>query len=102
MHVLIDLGYTHSFVTHGFIHDACTTLVHMEYILTVSTPLGKTMLAELVCKICTLRIRDRELTINFILLDLDNFDIILGIDFLASYHATIHYYTKEVIFQIPR
>lgn len=70
----------------------------MDFILTVSTPLGKIMLTELVCKACTLRIRDRELIVDLILIEFEDFDIILGMDFLASYHATIHCYTKEVVF----
>lgn len=74
--------------------------MHMDFLLIVSTSLGKAMLAELVCKTCTLRIGDRELTIDLILLDLDDFDIILGIKVLASYHAIVNCYTKEVLFQM--
>ena len=72
----------------------------MDYLFTIFTPLGKTMLAELMCKTCILRIGDKDLIVDLILLDLDDFDIILGMDFLAFYHATVYYYTKEVIFQI--
>lgn len=99
--VLIDPGSTHSFVAQDFLQHTDTTPVHTNFILTVFTPLGKTMLAEIVCKACTLWIGDRELIIDLILLDLKDFDIILGMDFLASYHATIHCYTREVAFQIP-
>lgn len=48
--VLIDHGSTYSFIAHDFIKHADTTPLLMDYILIVSTPFSKTMLAELVCK----------------------------------------------------
>lgn len=73
----------------------------LDFVLTISTLIGKTMLAELVCKSCVFRIGDRELFADLILLDMEDFDVILGMDRLASHHATIHCYSKEVVFHIP-
>lgn len=98
---MIDPGSTHSFIAQDFLQHVDTTTVHMNFILTISTPLGKTALAELVCETCALRIGDRELTVDLIMLNFEYFDIILGMDFLAPYHAAVHYYTKKVTFQIP-
>lgn len=52
----------------------------LDFILTISTPLGNTMLAELICRSYVFRIGDRELSINLIMLDMNDSDVILGID----------------------
>ena len=39
--------------------------------------------------------------VDLVLVDLQNFDIILGMDWLASYHAFVDCFGKMVIFSIP-
>lgn len=38
---------------------------------------------------------------NLVLMNMVEFDIILGMDWLAKYHASMDCFNKEVIFQIP-
>ena len=38
---------------------------------------------------------------DLVLLDVIGFDVILGMDWLAQYYATVDCRTKEVIFRIP-
>ena len=38
---------------------------------------------------------------DLILLDMIDFDVILGMDWLAQHYATVDYHAKEVIFKIP-
>ncbi|KAL6321211.1 hypothetical protein AAG906_016245 [Vitis piasezkii] len=47
--------------------------------------------------------RDAQATsdVVIVLLDLQDFDVILGIDWLASYHASIDCFGKRVMFSIP-
>ena len=40
-------------------------------------------------------------SVDLVLLDLQDFDVILGMDWLASYHASIDCFGKRVIFSIP-
>ena len=42
----------------------------------------------------------REMTIDLVLLDLHDFDVILGMDWLASYHASVNCFGKRVTFSI--
>ncbi|RVW23654.1 hypothetical protein CK203_093951 [Vitis vinifera] len=42
-----------------------------------------------------------EMTVDLVLLDLQDFDVILGMDWLASYHASIDCFGKRVTFSIP-
>lgn len=43
---------------------------------------------------------DKELMEDLILLELDEFDVILGMDWLVAYHASVYCYTKEVVFRM--
>ena len=39
--------------------------------------------------------------VDLVILDLQDFDVILGIDWLASYHAFVDCFGKQVTFSIP-
>eukprot|EP00261_Vitis_vinifera_P016511 XP_010645575.2 PREDICTED: uncharacterized protein LOC104877887 [Vitis vinifera] len=41
------------------------------------------------------------MTVDLVLLDLQDFDVILGMDWLASYHASIDCFGKRVMFSFP-
>ena len=43
----------------------------------------------------------RELSVDLVILEMVDYDIILGIDFLGKYKATIKYKTKMVSFNPP-
>ena len=43
----------------------------------------------------------REMAIDLVFLDLQDFDVILGMDRLTSYHASIDCFGKRVTFSIP-
>ena len=43
----------------------------------------------------------REMLVDLVVLDLQDFDVILGMDWLASNHASIDCFGKMVIFSIP-
>lgn len=58
------------------------------------------MLAELVYISCVFRIGYRVVG-NLILLDMGDFDVILGMDWLVVHHVIIHRYSKEVVFHLP-
>ncbi|RVW81511.1 Retrovirus-related Pol polyprotein from transposon 17.6 [Vitis vinifera] len=44
--------------------------------------------------------RYKEMTVDLVLLDLQDFDVILGMDWLASYHASVDCFGKRVTFSI--
>ena len=59
----------------------------LDFGLLVSTPVGDTLMTNLVIKYCIICIEGRELLADLVLLDMHDFDIILGMDWLASYHG---------------
>ena len=46
-------------------------------------------------------IEGRELPVDLVLLDVMDFDVILGMDWLSKHYTTVDYRRKEVIFRIP-
>ena len=70
----------------------------LDFELLVSTPVGDTSMTNLVLKSCIICIDGRELLADLVLLDMHDFDVILGMDWLASYHTSVHCFEKEVVF----
>ena len=70
----------------------------LNFELSVSTPVGDTSMTNLVLKSCIICIDGRELLADLVLLDMHDFDVILGMDWLASYHTSVHCFEKEVVF----
>nr|XP_023921956.1 uncharacterized protein LOC112033418 [Quercus suber] len=91
--VLIDPGSTHSFVSCAYMKYADCVPELLDFELSVSTPLGETMVAEFICKACVIKIGGNELLADLILLEIQEFDVILGMDWLATYHANVDCYT---------
>ena len=74
---------------------------NMDFDLFVATPLGDFVVVNKIIIDCCVMIGYREMTVDLILLDLQDFDVILGMDWLASYHASVDYFGKRVTFSIP-
>ena len=99
--VLIDPGSTHSFVSCAYMKYAECVPKLLDFELSISTPLGEAMVAKFICKSCVIKIGRNELLADLILLEIQEFDVILGMDWLAAYHANVDCYKKEVVFCIP-
>uniref|UniRef100_A0A2N9I7U4 RNA-directed DNA polymerase n=1 Tax=Fagus sylvatica TaxID=28930 RepID=A0A2N9I7U4_FAGSY len=87
--VLFDPGSTHSFISCGFVRNIARSPEPLEYELSVSTPLGDTLMSNLVLKSCMFCIEGRELSADLVLLGMHDFDVILGMNWLAAYHASV-------------
>ncbi|KAJ1440945.1 Aspartic peptidase domain superfamily [Sesbania bispinosa] len=99
-HVLFDPGATHCFVSLSF----ATHLGKSPYLdetLAVTTPVGKILLADCVYHSCVVSIGGKKLFANLVALDMVDFDVILGMDWLASHYATLDCHNKVVKFEIP-
>lgn len=53
-------------------------------------------------KSCLFQIVGKELITDFIVININIFDIILGMDWLASQYATFDFHEKRVNFEIPK
>ncbi|XP_073138418.1 uncharacterized protein [Henckelia pumila] len=92
-----DTGASHSFVSARFNKRYRLSYIPLDVVLSVSTSNGHSSLAKHLVLGCTLEFEGSELLANFMILAMEDFDCILGIDILTSYRATMDFYQK--IFQ---
>ncbi|XP_077223413.1 uncharacterized protein LOC143857026 [Tasmannia lanceolata] len=100
-YVLFDSRTTHSFVSSSFATLHLLPSVPMDHDLCVSTPVGKDLMTDRISKTCPIRIGDKELLADLILLELYDFDVILGMDWLLAHYALVDCNKKIVNFEIP-
>ncbi|KAJ1431582.1 Retrotransposon gag domain [Sesbania bispinosa] len=100
-HVLFDPGATHSFVSLSFATQLGKSPSSLDETLAVTTPVGEILLADCVYRSCVISIGGKELFANLIALDMVDFDVILGMDWLASHYATLDCHNKVVTFEMP-
>jgi hypothetical protein len=99
--ILIDPGSTHSFVSPSFACHLGKEPELLDFLMMVDIPIGDSLVTDLVYRSCVVQVADRELLIDLILLDIQDFDVILGMDWLSPYHASVDCYSKRVTFHIP-
>ncbi|KAA0050642.1 ty3-gypsy retrotransposon protein [Cucumis melo var. makuwa] len=70
-------------------------------VLSVSTPSGEVLLSKEKIKACRVEIANHVLDVTLLVLDMRDFDVILGMDCLSTNHASIDCFGKEVVFNPP-
>ena len=100
-YVLIDPSATHLFISTKFIAQVKIEIQPIDCSMVVSLPTGDSLIADIVYMGCRVIIKGREFRANLVLLDIQDFDIILGMDWLSRHHATMDFFMKEVKFCRP-
>ena len=88
--VLIDCGATHSVISHTFAQLAQPHSTPLGYELEFSMPRGEKCSVSCVYPGCPVLIEDVVMPANLLPLDLADFDVILGADWLHYNYADIH------------
>ncbi|KAA0056300.1 pol protein [Cucumis melo var. makuwa] len=78
-----------------------TEVEPLHHVLSVSTPSGECMLSKEKVKACQIEIPGHVIEVTLLVLDMLDFDVILGMDWLAANHASIDCSRKEVTFNPP-
>ncbi|KAL0544306.1 hypothetical protein IC582_019419 [Cucumis melo] len=99
--VLFDSGSSHSFISSAFVLHARLEVEPLHHVLSVSTPSGECMLSKEKVKACQIEIAGHVIEVTLLVLDMLDFDVILGMDWLAANHASIDCSRKEVTFHPP-
>ena len=86
---LFDFGSTHFFISFRYAKLYDKKLGLMDYDLSVATPMGDSLVCNSMLKSCVIQIEDRKMLANLILMDMYDYDVILGMDWLAAYHANV-------------
>ncbi|KAA3466629.1 DNA/RNA polymerases superfamily protein [Gossypium australe] len=93
---LIDLGSTHSYICMRLASSLSMTVESTKIVVKVSNSLGKHVLVDKVCKNCPLTIRGHYFPANLMLLPFDEFDLILGMDWLTTHSVLVNCGSKFI------
>ncbi|GFS30291.1 hypothetical protein Acr_00g0011220 [Actinidia rufa] len=97
--ILIDTGASHSFIASSFALALGLKVEVLDSVLMLNTLVGGRTILRRICRSCEIEINDRRFVFDFIVLDMMSFDIILGMDWLIGYHATIDCVRHRVTFR---
>ena len=87
--ILFDFGASHSFIAASCVKELGLEVETMENSLHVSSPLGTRVSVDLICRDCELEISGILLTVDLRVMDMSEFDVILGMDWLTAHQVVI-------------
>ncbi|KAH0660902.1 hypothetical protein KY289_029650 [Solanum tuberosum] len=99
--VLFDPGSTFSYVSVYFAPRLGMRSESLAEPIHVSTPVGESLVVDQVLRSCLVTIQGCDTRVDLILLDMVDFDVILGMDWLSPYHAVLDCYAKTVTLAMP-
>ena len=99
--ILFDSGASHSFISHSFMLSLHLLPEYLAVPLSVATPLGDASTLDLICRSCVVSLDDLEFSVDLIVLQMSEFDVILGMDWLSSYHVSHVCFAKTVCLRVP-
>ena len=97
--VLFDSGASRSFISSSFALHADQKLTPLKNGLVVTTPLEERILRTIVFKGCEVPVEGVVLKANLIPLEMDDFDVILDMDWLSNHRASMNCFTKRIRFE---
>ncbi|GJY63683.1 putative reverse transcriptase domain-containing protein [Tanacetum coccineum] len=97
--ILFDTGADRSFVSTTFSSLIDITPTTLDYYYNAELADGKIIGINAIIRGCILNFLDHPLNINLMPVELGSFDVIIGMDWLAKYHAVID--CAEKIVRIP-
>ena len=100
-YTLVDPGATHSFASNPFLDRFQIETQPLEGRMRVSLPVGDPLLADRVVRDSRVLIEGQEFPADLVALDMRDFDVVLGMDWLSRHRATLDCYKKEVKLHRP-
>ncbi|XP_070041360.1 uncharacterized protein [Nicotiana tomentosiformis] len=98
-------GSTYSYVSSLFAHFLGVPRGSLGTSVYVSTPIGDSVVVDQICQSCNLTFCGYKTRTDLSLLDMTDFKVILGMDWLSPYHVVVDYHAKTVtlaILELPR
>ena len=87
--ILFDSGASHSFVAAFSVDVLGLEVETLDEPLYVSSPLGTRVMIDQICWDCELDISGILLTVDLRVMDISDFDVILGMDWLTTHRVVI-------------
>ncbi|XP_076953880.1 uncharacterized protein LOC143628093 [Bidens hawaiensis] len=98
IYVLFDTGATHSIISNLFTRHLLTEPSPLEHALSISTPMGRSIIISHIHGDCPIRIDSIEHKADLLPMQMRDFDVILGMDWLSQHRVTIDCHSRRVIF----
>ncbi|KAK1414363.1 hypothetical protein QVD17_16561 [Tagetes erecta] len=96
--VLFDTGATHSIVSQLFTKYLMVEPSPLDHTLSISTPMGNSITITHVYRNCPIRVDSVVREADLLPMQMGDFDIILGMDWLTRHRVTIDCHSCRVIF----
>ncbi|XP_073307196.1 uncharacterized protein [Primulina huaijiensis] len=100
-YVLFDCGATHSFMSKRFAKKLRAKPDNLEKPYRVATPANRISETRTLYRDIGVLIDNQSFKANLIRLNMVEFDVILGMDWLANNHALVNCHGKTVTIQVP-
>ena len=100
-YTLVDPGATHSFASKPLLDRFQVETQPLEGRMRVSLPARDPLLADRVVRDSRVLIEGQEFPADLVALDMRDFDVVLGMDWLSRHRATLDCYKKEVKLNRP-
>ena len=88
-YTLVDPGATHSFASKPFLDRFQIETQPLEGSMRVSLPAGDPLIADRVVRDSRVLIEGQEFPVDLVALDMRDFDVVLGMDWLSRHRATL-------------
>ncbi|XP_070015424.1 uncharacterized protein [Nicotiana sylvestris] len=99
--VLFNLGSTYSHVSSYFAPYLDISHKSLSFLIYVSTPVVDSIVVDRVYPSCLVVISGFKTRIGLLLHSMVDFDVILGMDWLAPYHVILDCHAKTVMLALP-
>ena len=99
--VLFDSGASHSFIAASCVKVLGLEVETLDEPLHVSSHLGTKVRIDWICRGCELEISGILLTVDLQVMDMSEFEVILGMDWLMTYRVVIDYDRMRVTAYTP-
>ena len=100
-YTLVDTGAAHSFASRPFLDRFQIETQPLEGRMRVSLPAGDPLVSNRVVIDSRVLIGGQEFPADLVALDMRDFDVVLGMDWLSRQRATVYCYKKEVKLHRP-
>ena len=87
--ILYDYGTSHPFIVASCVEELGLEVETLENLLYVSSPLGTRVSVQLLCRNCEFEISGIILMVDLWVMDMFEFDVILGMDWLTAHRVVI-------------